>query len=278
MNTSLYISSGALHAYQQKLDTSANNLANINTPGFKRREQSFSEILASQLNNQVRGDQEQGRLTPMGLRVGYGTVAGMTQLDMAQGQAIETGSPFDLMLAGKGFFQVRTGDGEVRYTRDGNFHLSPNPNNSGSYHLAHANGALLLDQTGNPIELSGADEVKITENGQIQLRNKQTGQTSLSQQQVGVVDIPNPSLLQNTGDNQFVIDEAALPQGSAVGDYVRAMEAGEFKVSTGFLEGSNVDITKEMADLMTSQRSYQMNSRAVSYADQMMGIANNIMR
>jgi len=282
LNTSLYISSGALQAYQQKIDTTANNVANVNTTGYKRKDHSFSEILASQMNNHGRANNEAGHLTPEGLRVGYGTRTGLTQIDMNQGQAMETGEPFDLMIAGNGFFQVGTVNGaadEVRYTRDGSFHLSPNPDNPGSYHLAHANGGYLLDQNGNPIELDENYEVKIESNGQIQLKAKAgQGEAILSDQRVGIVDIQNPHMLRNVGDNQFVIDPETIPAGANLADYARMMVAGEAEISSGFLEGSNVDLMKEMTDLMTSQRTYQLNARAVSYADQMIGIANNILK
>jgi flagellar basal-body rod protein FlgG len=285
LNTSLYISSGALQAYQQKIDTSANNVANVSTPGFKRKDQSFSEILASQLNNQGRVDQEIGRLTPNGVRVGYGTRTGLTQLVMEQGQAISTGNPFDLMIQGKGFFQVSYpsstagGADEVRYTRDGNFHLSPNPNKQGSYHLVNANGGYLLDQNGKPIELDGQYEVSIGANGQMNLRSKDgSGAPIISAQQVGIVDIQNPHVLKNMGGNEFAVDTSVLPNGSNASDFVKLMQPEEVQIAAGFLEGSNVDLTKEMTDLMTTQRGFQMNARAVSYADQMIGIANGILR
>ncbi|WHY94145.1 flagellar hook-basal body protein [Neobacillus cucumis] len=285
MNTSLYISSGALQAYQQKIDTSANNIANVNTTGFKRRDQSFSELLASQINNQIDTTQEVGRKTPFGLREGYGTRAGITQLDTEQGQGIETKNPFDLMIQGNGFFQVSYpsktagGQSEVRFTRDGNFHLSPNPNKQGSYYLVSANGGFLLDQKGTPIQLNGQSEVQIDATGQIQFKNKNVqGSVVNSPQRVGIVDIQNPHVLKNMGDNEFSIDTNVLANGTNTANYVRTMTPAETQIQSGFLEGSNVDLTTEMTDLMTSQRSFQMNSRAVSYADQMMGIANNILR
>jgi flagellar basal-body rod protein FlgG len=285
VNTSLYISSGALQAYQQKIDTTANNVANVNTTGYKKREQSFSEILTTSLNNQVPVQAEQGRLTPDGLRIGHGARTGLTQINMKQGQAIQTNNPFDLMINGQGFFQIGLGStegggiDEVRYTRDGNFHLSPNPENPRNYHLVHANGGYLLDQNGNPLQLDDRYEVNIQANGQLQLRNKNgNGNSFVSTQQVGMVNIENASLLKNLGDNQYGIDVAALPEGTTINDVVTGMQNDEIQLQAGFLEGSNVDLMMEMTDLMTSQRSFQLNARAVSYADQMMGIANSIMR
>ncbi|WP_066366945.1 flagellar hook-basal body protein [Neobacillus fumarioli] len=283
MNTSLYISSGALQAFQQKIDTSANNVANVDTTGFKRRDQSFSELLANQINNQTQANQEVGRLTPNGLRVGYGSRAGLTQLDMTQGEAKETDNPFDLMINGNGFFQVsvpaQNGVREIHYTRDGSFHLSPNLNQAGSYYLVNANGGYLLDQNGAPIQLDGKYDVQIQPNGQILLKNKNgQGGAFLSAQRIGLVDIQNPNILTNIGGNEFAIDTTVLPAGTNAASFVRYMAPGEVQISSGYLEGSNVDLTQEMADLMTSQRSYQMNARAVSYADQMMGIANSILK
>uniref|UniRef100_A0A942SV08 Flagellar basal body protein n=2 Tax=Neobacillus citreus TaxID=2833578 RepID=A0A942SV08_9BACI len=189
------------------------------------------------------------------------------------------------MLEGKGFFQISYpsavpgAPAEIRYTRDGNFHLSPIQGQPGNFHLVHANGGMLLDQNGRAIELNGQYEVKIDATGQIQLKNKNgLGDSFLSPQQIGIVDIQNPHVLRNAGENQFTIDTTVLPAGSTPNDFVRLMETNEVQLTSGFLEGSNVDLTKEMTDLMTSQRSYQMNARAVSYADQMMGIANGIVR
>jgi flagellar basal-body rod protein FlgG len=251
LNTSLFISSGALQAYQQKIDTAANNVANVNTTGYKRRDQSFSEILAAQINNQGRPDQEIGRLTPNGVRIGYGVRTGLTQLDTEQGQAIETGNPFDLMIQGNGFFQV-------------------------GYPSATAGAA---DDVRYTLELDGQNEVMFDSTGQIQLKNKNgQGATFSSPQQVGIVDIQNPHILRNLGDNEFAIDNTELANGTNAANYVRMMVPGEAQISSGSLEGSNVDLSKEMTDLMTSQRSFQMNARAVSYADQMLGIANNIMK
>lgn len=278
MNTSMMISSGAMQAYQQKIDNTANNVANSNTTGYKRKDHSFSEILAQQINNAGRPNEEIGRLTPQGIRVGYGVKTGLTQTDMKQGAAIETNQPFDLMIQGVGFFQIGTADG-VRYTRDGSFHLSPDPNNEGNYHLVHGSGGYLLDQNGDQIELNDDYDVQITNNGAIQLKLKNAdGGGFLSDQRVAIVEIETPQILANIGDNLFAVDENVLPEGAAPADYAALMPLEQIQLATGYLEGSNVDLSKEMTELMTSQRSFQLNARALSYADQMLGIANNILK
>ncbi|WP_318507820.1 flagellar hook-basal body protein [Bacillus sp. T3] len=280
MNTSMSISAGSLRAYQQKLDTISNNIANVNTTGFKRREQSFSEILASQVNNQPRTDQELGRLTPNGIRVGYGTRTGLTQLDETQGQAIKTDNPLGMMIQGKGYFQISVPSQtpgaarEVRYTRDGNFQVSPNPDIPGMYNIVHPNGGYLLDQAGNPILLNDQYDVQVNSSGEILLKNKNgSGVPFNSGERVGIVEIQNPQTLRGLGGNQFAIDPAA---GGNAG--VRMMGLDEVEVASGYLEGSNVDLTTEMSDLMLTQRGFQLNSRALSYSEQMLGIANGIMK
>lgn len=272
-----------MRAYQQKLDTISNNVANVNTPGFKRTEQSFSEILANQINNQPRGDQEVGRLTANGVRPAYGTRTGLTQMDTTQGAPMQTDNPFALMINGNGYFQIGVpsqaagGGMETRYTRDGNFQLSPNQN--GTYNLVHPNGGYLLDQNGNPIVLNDQHEVQFTSNGDILLKNKNSVSGEfLSGQRVGIVDIQNPHLLKNMGGNQYSIDLAAIPNGTNAANFARTMGADEISVTAGYLEASNVDLATEMTELLLTQRGFQLNARAMSYADQMLGIANGIMK
>lgn len=286
MNTSLYISSGALNAYQRKLDTAAHNVANVNTVGFKKREATFSENLANQLQNQTNEEQEIGRLTPNGLRTGYGVHLGQTAVNMNQGGAQETGNPFDLMIQGNGFFQIsrpsgayRDGVEEVRYTRDGSFKLSSSPY-EGVYNLANAQGDLLLDESGYPIEIEEGYEVNIAENGEIRLINKEDPSDFYTADwRIGVVDIANPQLLRQLGENQYVLREDVLAQGDNIDTWVTSLNLdgeGTPKLRQGFLETSNVDLGKEMSEIMISQRGFQMNARAVSFADQMMGISNGI--
>ncbi|NMD69127.1 flagellar hook-basal body protein [Bacillus sp. DNRA2] len=285
MNTSISIAAGSLRAYQQKLDTISNNVANVNTPGFKRTQQSFSEILANQINNQPGATLEVGRQTPNGVRPSYGVRTGLTQMDTTQGAPMQTDNPFALMINGNGFFQIGVpsqtvgGAMEMRYTRDGNFQLSPNPNSPGTYNLVHPNGGYLLDQNGSPIVLNDQNEVQFQSNGDILLKNKNSvSGESLSGQRVGIVDIQNPNLLKNMGGNQYMIDPAVLPNGTNPANFVRTMGANEISVSAGYLEASNVDLATEMTELLLTQRGFQLNARAMSYADQMLGIANGIMK
>lgn len=126
MNTSLYIATSGLNAYQKKLDTISNNMANAETVGFKRREASFEENLAISIENQKSAQKEIGRLTPNGIRLGFGTHVSSSQLVLDQGAAKATDNPLDFMINGPGFFQVaKAGSTEVFYTRNGSYQQSP---------------------------------------------------------------------------------------------------------------------------------------------------------
>jgi flagellar basal-body rod protein FlgG len=253
MNTSLYIASTGLKSYQGKLDTIANNIANVDTAGYKRREAAFSENLAASIQNQAEAQKEVGRLSPNGIRTTFGSRIGATLMDNAQGTPQETDSPYDLMLEGNGFFKVLRNSGEVLYTRSGSFQLSAAGN--GSFRLINADGDALLDQTGKPIVVTNTTNFQVLEDGTIAGTN----------QKIGVVTVSNPQLLVNNG-GAFQLTGGTVSQ------------AANFKLKQGALERSNVDISQEMTDMVKTQRGLQANARAISYADQMLGIANGIIR
>lgn len=270
MNTSIYISSGALRAYQQRLDTVAHNVSNLNTIGYKRREAVFAENLAQEVDNQKDAEREIGRLTPNQIRVGYGTRLGQTEINMEQGGAQETGGTFDFMIEGKGLFVVRDAANEWRYTRDGSFKQSPA--SESSYFLVDRRGNHLLDEFGDPIEIETGYDVKLLENGAFQLTNKaDPSDVRMHDQRVAVAEVDHPQRLRSVGDNLY-----ALPEGDE-GVWILDLDDAEApRLRQGFLELSNVNMTKEMSELIISQRGFQMNARAVSFADQMLGFANGI--
>nr|WP_245203664.1 flagellar hook-basal body protein [Ammoniphilus resinae] len=284
----MYISRSALHSYQQKLDTGAQNVANANTVGYKKRDAVFSENLATEIKNQFEDEKEIGRLTPNGIRTGFGVHLGQTAINMQQGNVQETDNPFDFMIEGRGFFQVshpsgpdKDGPSEIRYTRDGSFKLTPSFWGDTNY-LVNSQGDYLLDDFGDRIEVPTGYDVKISGNGEIYFYNQNNPDDFYTNYtQIGVVDIANPQLLQNVGGNQYVLREDLLGQGVTVNDLVQTMDLsaeGSPKIRQGALETSNVDLAKEMTEMMIAQKGFQLNSRAISYADQMMGIANGIFR
>ncbi|MBU8918240.1 flagellar hook-basal body protein [Bacillus sp. FJAT-29953] len=255
MNTSLYIATSGLNAYQKKLDTIANNMANAETAGFKKREASFEENLAISIDNQKADNREVGRLTPNGIRTGFGVHITAAQLNLEQGAAKATNNPLDFMIDGKGFFQVGKGN-EVFYSRNGSFQQSPAGN--GTYRLVNADGCYLMDRNGAPVEIPEGAAFSVNENGVISPTN----------QQIAVVDFVNPQQLIQQGGNVYRFTGGA-------NEVLRNPAA---QIRQGYLEASNVDLSQEITDMLTTQRGFQFNSRSISFADQMMGIANGIIR
>jgi flagellar basal-body rod protein FlgG len=257
MNTSFSIASTGIRAYQGKLDTLANNIANVETSGYKRREAAFSDNLAVSIQNQAEQQKETGRVSPPGIRTTFGSRIASTSMDLSQGAVKETNNPFDLMLSGDGYFQVQRTVGdtiEIMYTRSGAFQQTPVGN--GRIQLVSPQGDILLDQNGNPIEMGSGDEFGVLADGSIAGTN----------QKIAVVTVDNPQLLKNEG-GAFLLNGANA-----------TLTNTSFEIKQGFLESSNVDLSQEMTEMLKTQRGYQANARALSYADQMMGIANGIIR
>jgi flagellar basal-body rod protein FlgG len=257
MNTSLFIASSGVRAYQGKLDTIANNISNVESTGFKRREAAFSENLTVSIQNQADPEREIGRLSPLGVRTTFGSRIAGTSLDLTQGVPKQTDQPFDFMVEGNGYFQVQRTTGtttEILYTRAGAFLQSPV--GGGQFQLVNAHGDVLLDQNQNPIEWSTDKDFVVASDGTI------TG----TNQQIGLVDVSSPQLLKDDGGVYRLTGGAVTAANS------------NYQIKQGFLESSNVDLNQEMTDMIKAQRGYQANARALSYADQMMGIANGIMR
>ncbi|MFN7252507.1 MAG: flagellar hook-basal body protein [Anaerobacillus sp.] len=276
MNQSMITASVTMGQLQKKLDTISNNVANVNTNGFKRRDVQFQDLLFQQLNNQTVASQETGRNTPFGLRVGSGARVSQTNVRMEQGSIMQTGRALDLALSEKGvFFEAMPTEpgGERRFTRDGTFYLSPNPNNGEELYLVTGDGDYVMSSTGTPMVIpANYDSIRVTEEGRVEVTLKDNTQRNVGQLQL--VKITKPQLLQNNGDNFYTfpnLQELGLNFGDVVDNVVN-----RGVLIQGALEGSNVDLGKEMSELILAQRAYQFNTRSISIADQMMGLVNNI--
>lgn len=269
---SLNISSAALRNIQLALDTTANNLANIDTVGYKRRGTAFSELLYDSMNDQPSTDHQ--RTSPAGLRIGSGMRVGMTRLDMTQGSMKQTDVPTDLMIEGEGFFIVSRPTGtdengnlqeEYRLTRSGAFHLAMSGDGNNSvYNLVTASGDKLVDDRGIAIEFPTDGEVKIQADGSIYHNGVETGF------RIPVFKVDNPDKFKQVGENEF------LWQDETGSDPWTVLELSDATIRQGALEMSNVDTRQEMTQLILAQRAYQLNSRAIAISDQMMGVANSI--
>ncbi len=276
MNQSMITASVTMGQLQRQLDTISNNVANVNTTGFKRRDVQFQDLLFQQLNNQTVASQEVGRNTPLGLRTGTGARVSQTALRMEQGAIMQTGRPLDLALADKNLlFEVVSADGNRQFTRDGAFYFTPNPNNDNEVYLVTGDGRYVMSETGQAITIPSRHEsLLITDTGQIRVTTKNANNQDVEQEvaRLQIVQITKPQLLQNIGDNYF-----AFPNLEGLGlTYQDVLDAVPGKLVQGALEGSNVDLGKELSELILTQRAYQFNTRSISIADQMMGLVNNI--
>jgi flagellar basal-body rod protein FlgG len=261
----LYTAATGMEALETKLDVIANNMANINTTGFKKDRANFEDVFYRQyrLPGATDGD---GNITSTGIEVGLGTRVSSTQSNHEQGAFETTNNQLDIAIEGDGFFQVLNPDGGFYYTRAGNFGLNAN----GDIVLGSANNGYFLDP---PINIPPeATDIVITADGQVQIRTID----STNLQTVGQMQLAkfiNPDGLLKLGDNLY-------QQTDASGD-VQTGDPGQQgfgNIRQGFLEASNVEPVTELIDLITTQRAFELNSQVVQAGDQIMQIVANLRR
>ncbi|MBP1157829.1 MULTISPECIES: flagellar hook-basal body protein [unclassified Paenibacillus] len=289
MNNSMIKSSVSMHALQQKLDLIANNIANVNTTGYKRREASFQDVLTS-VQQQPTGFQREGRLTPLGYNQGWGAKLVESQLNLAQGSLKATDSPLDTAIEGNGLFEISAIvlDAEnnpvqsTRWTRTGAFELSPSadPLDPDGMFLITKDGHYVVGADNNPIRIPNNHRILIGTDGTIMAYNDaEPGAVPIEAGQIKMVRVVRPQLLQQLGDNLYGMPANVTPaQQEEILQIVTAANnaVDPITVRQGFLEQSNVNLSDEMTELMTVQRAYQLNSRAVSSSDQMLNLANSL--
>lgn len=264
---------------QKSIDLISNNLANVDTTGYKSRGASFSSLLVQQINNQPNAKAEVGRITPNGIRVGNGAAIGTTQMNMTMGSMKDTGRALDLALnEPQLFFSVQGQDAFgkplTQYTRDGAFYLSPEKGNSTTLDLVNKSGQYILGQNGSRIQIP-ANYSKITIDGSGQISASLPNGTVTSAGQLNVVSIKRPQLLEGVGNNQFILPNLAN-LGLKPTDVLGTPATTTAFVKQGALESSNVNMTDDMTNLINVQRSYELNAKAISISDQMMSLVNSI--
>ncbi|MFD0680740.1 MULTISPECIES: flagellar hook-basal body protein [unclassified Paenibacillus] len=286
MNHSMINSSVSMHALQQKLDMLSNNISNINTTGYKRKEASFQDVLTS-VKQQPRGFEKEGRLSPLGYNQGWGSRLVQAQLNMAQGSLQATQSPLDLAIEGNGLFEINSFTRDVNnnlvphtiWTRNGSFQLSPStdPANRDKF-LTTKDGQYVVDIDNKPIRVPVDHRVQFQTDGKV-LAYSEIDKLAppIDIGQIKMVRVIRPQVLQQIGDNLY-----DLPDGIANREEVlQTLDANNnivdpILVRQGFLENSNVTLADEMTDLLQVQRAFQLNSRAITSSDTMMGLANNL--
>ncbi len=278
MNISMINSLVGMHALQQKIDSVANNISNINTTGYKSREVYFRDILTSRIN-QPDAFKLDGRITPMGLDKGYGSRTSLTLANFSQGQRMETGIPTDFMLSGnKIFFTILPAGKDiydekaVRYTKDGHFQLDANRN------LVTDNGDFVLNTDNERIQIPESAKFNVDANGHIVVKYNNRSTEELGALKITRIKVPQA--LEQIGNSLYKIPDELANNGIKITDdeYDIAQSKENDAVYQGSLEGSNTDLAKEMVQLNETQRSYQFLSKGLTISDQMLGIANNLNR
>ncbi|GEN54743.1 flagellar hook-basal body protein [Halobacillus faecis] len=271
MNRSMIQSAVTMGQLQKKLDLVGNNLSNSETTGYKSRSADFSSLLYQQIDNQSHTDAEVGRQTPETIRMGTGAKLGHTNLDLTQGNLKNTGRELDVaLLEDRHMFNVRvtTEQGEeVHFTRAGNFYL--NPVDDGQLVLTEANGHPVIGADGENIILEdNFQDINIDSNGRILVTRDQN---QVIEGALEVSEAVRPRMLESVGANRFRIPDEAEEDG-IMGDVL----AGDVNMQSQVLETSNVDVAKQMTEMLMAQRAYQFNAKSISTGDQMMGLVSQL--
>ncbi|WP_406686076.1 flagellar hook-basal body protein [Rossellomorea vietnamensis] len=279
MNRTMITATNTLGQLQKQMDMIGHNLSNADTNGYKRRDATFSEMLVQQVKNQSVDKFETGRLTPLGVREGNGAKLSQAQLILNQGSLKATGRSLDFALTNdRQFFKVLSQDEDssaVRYTRDGAFSASPVGN--GEMMLVNGSGLPVLDENDNYITFSeDATSFQLGDNGVLTVTDSGGGEERFN---LGVVTVEKSQFLQQYGGNLLGFADNLDQLGVMEDEVVTNVTGGarrDISMVQSSLEGSNVDISKEMTDMLSVQRSYQFQARSISLADQMMGLVNGI--
>lgn len=254
MDAALWVSKTGLAAQDAKMSTISNNLANVNTVGFKRDRIAFEDLFY-QVQRQPGSQLDQQNTTPTGLQLGNGVRVVGTQKVFSTGNFETTNQDMDVAIVGQGFFQIELASGEVAYTRNGQFHR----NADGL--MVNAQGLPLLPQIEIP---ANAGSLSIGTDGTVSANLAGQAET-VELGRITLASFTNPAGLEAMGGNLYRQTAASGdPQEGVPGDEA----LGALKQFT--LEGSNVNVVEEMVDMISTQRAYEMNAKAVSAADQML--------
>lgn len=263
MMRALYSAASGMSAQQTNVDNIANNLANANTMGYKQRRAQFQDLL---YQNMVTPGSQAGQQTtvPAGLQVGLGTRTSSNEVIFTQGNFQNTDNPLDLVIQGRGFFQIRRPSGEIGYTRAGSFQMSRDGN--------------IVTSDGDPLEPGitippSAQSVSIATDGTVSY--VLPGQTAAQQAgQIQLASFQNPAGLNSIGRNLYLPTDAS-------GEATVGIPGGSEGIGTvlqGYTEQSNVSVVDEFINLIVAQRTYEANSKIVKASDEMYQQANNLTR
>ena len=260
MDASMWIAKTGLDAQQTRMSVISNNLANVNTTGFKRDRATFEDMLYQKLR-QPGAQNTVDSQAPTGLMLGTGVRIVSTEKTHIQGSLVSTKNALDVAIQGEGFFQIAQPDGSMAYTRDGSFKLSA------TGQLVTSNGALLQPPIVIPPNVAS---ISIGQDGTVSVENANGGAQNIGQ--IQVARFVNPAGLQSMGQNLLKETPASgTVQLGAPG------QTGAGHLMQGALEASNVNVVEEMVNMIETQRAYEINSKAISAVDGMLRFLNNNM-
>ena len=261
MLRALYTSGTGMVAQQHNLDVISHNLANVNTTGFKAENAEFQDLMYQTMKAASVG--QSGGGSPTGVQFGLGTKISATTGIFTQGNFQETGNPLNVAIAGNGFFKVVRADGSAAYTRDGTFKLDARGK------IVTSDGLSLDPEITLP---EGSSAVHIYDNGDV-YATLPGASTSTFQSKIQLATVANPAGMERVGGNLFLATDASgTPAIGTPG------ENGVGTLQGGYVEGSNVEVVSEMTRMITAQRAYEINSKAIQTADDMLGIVSNLKR
>ncbi|GAU75687.1 flagellar basal-body rod protein FlgG [Fusibacter sp. 3D3] len=250
---------------QLKIDTISNNLANVNTTGFKGQRIEFKDIMYERMTQSDRIDGE-GR--PVPIEIGHGVMTSATLRDFKGGSLQQTERDLDFAINGDHFFKVIDQNGNERFTKDGNFKIAATEDGaklvtSEGYFVQGTDGDIVLGENITELNVSATGNIQIKRNGEEEYED--LGDFMLAK-------FINPSGLESVGKNLYKTTGAS-------GTPIEGLEEGDTtEVKQGFIESSNVEVVDEMINLITAERAYEMNSKSIQTADRMLEIANGLKR
>src|SRR5258708_2755296 len=260
MLRALYSAASGMESQQLNLDVISNNLANVNTTGFKKDKIEFQDLLYQNIRS-AGAEQGNGSQLPTGLQVGHGARAVATSKVFTEGELTQTGEKLDVAVQGDGFFQVTMPDGTLAYTRDGALKTASDGRITTSDGLPVQNGF-------QPIP-AGTTSITIAPDGTVSTQSASGTQSF----KVTLTPFTNPAALDSLGRNLYKETPASgTPETGTPG------EAGYGSLQQNYLEMSNVQVVEEMVNMIVAQRAYEVNSKAVQAADEMMQLSNNLRR
>jgi flagellar basal-body rod protein FlgG len=259
MIRALWTASTGMLAQQLNIDVISHNLANVNTAGFKKSRVEFQDLIYENIRGAA--PTALGGYTPTGLAVGHGVRPAATQRLFSMGNIQPTQNPLDVAIEGDGFFEVQLPDGTMAYTRDGSFKLDADGN------LVTTDGYLVQPPITIPPD---ATDVAIAEDGTVSYK---VNGIETTDGPITLALFPNPAGLEAMGRNLFRATAAA---GQGTAGLTPGQGCGS--LASGYLEMSNVQVVEEMVNMITAQRAYEIGAKAITAADEMLGVANNLRR